>query len=121
MNNLKIINIIRQLFTSLIVMFILVWAFFKNQLIGKIIILPFFICSLTIFIKDLCLLLKKEKLANIFKYVFYVSFFIYVFGILIYTVYYAIKNQMYSLFIIVGIFAIGIIPFVKSAFFNKKK
>ncbi len=115
----KIYNI-RQVIASIIVFSVLIWAFFKNKFIGKIIISPFLICSFAIFGENLFLLLNKKKISNIFKYIFRFSFFTYVFGFLIYAIYYAISNQMYQLFIIIGIFTIGFIHCFKIAFFKRK-
>ena len=56
----KIYNI-RQIVVSIIVILILTWAFFKNQIIGKIIISPFLICSIAVFFENLFMLLNKEK------------------------------------------------------------
>ena len=117
MNN---IYIIRQIIVSIMASFVLIGAFFKNQLVGKIIISPFLICSIAIFFENLFLLFDKKKISNIFKYIFRVSFFVYIFGFLIYAIYYAILNKIYSLFIIIGIFIIGTIHFFKVAFFKKK-
>lgn len=118
---MKKINNIREIIVSLTAFSILIWAFFKNQILGKIIIIPFLICSLAIFFKNVFLLLNKERISNVFKIIFRISFFTYVFGFLIYLVYYAITTKTYSLFIIIGIFIIGAIRFFKMAFFKKNK
>ena len=118
---LKNIYTIRQMLVSIMVFIILTWAFFKNQMLGKIIIGPFLICSIAIFFENLFILLKREKIANVFKYIFRICFFIYVFGLLIYATYYAIINKTYSLFIIIGIFLVGIVHFFKATFFKTKK
>ena len=111
---------IRQIIVSIIIFCILTWAFFKNQLAGKIIISPFLICSIAIFFEKSFLLLNKEKISNVFKYIFRISLFAYVFAFLIYTIYYAISNKNYMIFIVIGIFVIGTIHFFKMAFFKKK-
>ncbi len=117
---MKKIYCIRQILVSLTAFFILIWAFLQNKFIGKIIIIPFLICSIAIFFKNLFFLIHKEKISNMFKYIFNISFFVYVFGLLIYATYYAISNKSYSLFIIIGIFAIGTIRFFKLTFFKNK-
>ena len=118
---MKKIYYIRQMITAIFAFIFLLWAFFQNKLFARIIISPFLICSFAIFFERLFFLLNKEKLSNIFKYLFRLTFFIYAIGFLIYTVYYAIVNKTYSLLIIVAIFTIGIIPFIKAAFPHKKK
>ena len=75
---------IRQIFVSFMATSILTWAFFN-----------------------------KNKIANIFKNIFRISFFIYIIGFLIYATYYAISNKSYLLLIIISIFIIGIINFFK--------
>ncbi len=112
---------VRQMIVSMMAFSILIFAFFQNPIAGKIVISPFLICSVAIFGENLFRLLNKEKIANFFKYLFRISFFVYVFCFLIYATYYAISNHSYSLFIIIGIFAIGVIPFFKASFFKKKK
>ena len=104
---------IRQIFVSFMATSILTWAFFKNQLVVKIIISPFLICAIAIGLENIFLLLNKNKIANIFKNIFRISFFIYIIGFLIYATYYAISNKSYLLLIIISIFIIGIINFFK--------
>ncbi len=111
---------IRQIIVSFSAFLILLWAFFENKFVVKIIITPFLICSIAIFFENLFLLFNNKKISNIFKYIFRISFFVYVIGFLIYATYYAIVNKSYSLLIIVGIFILGGIPFFKKAFFNNK-
>lgn len=116
----KIYNM-RQIIISIITLVILTWAFFNNKFFGRIIISPFLICSLAILGENIFLLLKKNKIAYIFKFIFRISLFIYIGAFLIYTIYYAIQTKNYSLFIIVGIFIVGIIHFLKGAFKSRKR
>ena len=96
---MKTIYIVRQIIVSIFVFFILCWAFFKNEWTSRLIMIPFLICSIALFFKNLFLLLHKVKLATIFMYLFRISLFTYIFGLLIYASYYAIIHQSYSLFI----------------------
>ena len=118
---MKNIYAIRQIIISIGALLILTWAFFNNEILGKIIICPFLVCSLAIFGENIFLILKKEKIAKVFKYIFQISFFIYAFGLLGYAIYYAIVNKSYSLFIVIGIFLAGTIYFFKMVFFKNKK
>lgn len=118
---MKNIFTIRNIITSLVATFILMWAFFKNELWGKIIIIPFLICSISFLIQNIALLFNKEKISNVFKYIFRVSFFVYVFGFLLYMVYYAMINKSYSILIVVAVFLVFAIYFFKKSFFNKNK
>lgn len=110
---MKYIYNLRQIIVSTTVFSFLSWAFFQNNLIGKLIIIPFLICSFALCWKNVFIILNKKKLINIFNYIFRISLLIYIFGFLIFAIFYAIKNKNYSLFIIVGIFSIAVIHFLK--------
>lgn len=112
--------VIRNIITSLAAITILTWAFPKNNFFGKIIISPFLICSVAFLGENIFLLFNKEKISDIFKCVFRVSFFTYVFGFLFYAFYYSIVNKEYSLIIMVVIFLIFALLFFRTAFFRKK-
>lgn len=112
---------IRKIFISLLAIIICIWAFLKNNLFTKVIISPFIICSISIFAENIFLLLNKEKISNIFKYLFRISFFTYMFGFLSYAFYYSIVNKSYDIIIVILIFLIFGIYFFKKAFFTKNK
>lgn len=112
---------IRKIFISLLATIICTWAFFQNKLFAKIIISPFIICSIAMFVENIFLLFNKEKISNIFKYIFRISFFTYMFGFLSYASYYSIVNKSYDLIILIVIFLIFGIYFFKKAFFTKNK
>ena len=104
----------KNIIMATIVISFLTWAFLKNELVGKIIILPFLICALSILGGNISLLLEKDKLAKLFSIVFKISFGLYIFGVLSYTIYYAIVNKTYLLLIVIGIFILLIIFFFKN-------
>ncbi len=106
---------IRNIIGATLVTIILTWALWSNNLLGKIIIVPFLVCALAFLDENIALLLNKEKMSQIFSTIFRVSFFIYFLGILTYTIYYAFRYKSYSLLIIVALF--GIFGF---RFFQKK-
>lgn len=110
---------IRNIIMSSIATIILIWAFFKNELIAKIIITPFIISSIAILGENVFRIAKKYRISNIFKNIFLVSFFTFAFGFLLFATYYAFKHQNYSLLIPVAIFLIFTLHFFKKAFFNK--
>lgn len=112
---------IRKTFISLVATIICIWAFFQNNSFAKVIISPFIICSISMFSENIFLLFNKEKISNIFKYIFRVSFFVYVFGFLSYAFYYSIVNRSYTLIILIAIFLIFSIYFFKKSFFTKNK
>lgn len=121
MEIMKIAIRIRKMFISLVATIICIWAFFQNNLFAKVIISPFIICSISMFSENIFLLFNKEKISNIFKYIFRVSFFVYVFGFLSYAFYYSIVNRSYTLIILIAIFLIFSIYFFKKSFFTKNK
>lgn len=117
---MKNIYTLRQIIASVIICGILIWLFFNNQLLGKIVIIPFLICSIATFLENLFILLKKENMVNIFRYIFRLSFFSYIFGFLIFATSYALNHKDYILFIITGIFAVFSIHLFIVTFFKKK-
>ena len=102
----RIIYLIRQMITAITAFCVLVWAFPKNNLFGRVVICPFLICSVMIFFEDLFLLLNKENISNIFKYIFRVVFLVYILGFSIYIIYYSIVNKSYSLIVYICIFLV---------------
>lgn len=119
MKKMQTIISIRKIIMSLIALIILMWAFFQNATWAKIIIIPFLVCSFAMLCENLFLLLNKKKLSNIFKYIFRISFFVYVFGFLAYMVYYSFAYKSYSFLIGVVIFLPFVIYFFKKSFFNE--
>lgn len=118
--DMKRIYAIRQIIVSFVALVFLIWAFFQNELWAKIIIIPFLICSFAILMENIFLILNKMKVSNLFKYIFRISFFVYVFGFLSYMVYYSIANKSYPILIVVVVFLVFAIYFFKKAFFIKK-
>ena len=112
--------LMRQLCLSFTTIILLAWAFFQNQFMGKVIILPFFICSVAIFGESIFFLLQKEKIASIFQLIFRISFFTYAFGFLAYIVYDSIMRKNYSSLFSVFLFLLFLIPFCRSAFRKRK-
>ncbi len=117
---IQLLIVTRNIIISLFASIFLIWAFFQNNVVGKVIISPFLICSVASLCKNVFIVLNKPKMANICYHIFAVSFFVYVFGFLIYTVYYSIVNKTYSLLIVVGIFLIFTMRFLKLIFFKKR-
>ncbi len=111
---------LRQIIVSLTALVFLTWAFIQNKLWTKIIITPFIICSFAILMENIFLILNKTKISNFFRLLFRISFFIYVFGFLSYIVYYSITNNEYSILLVVSIFLVFTIYFLKKSFFSKK-
>ncbi len=108
----KIISI-RKIIVGIITSSILSWAIFKNNNFVRLMIIPFLVCSICYTLEGMFELLNKDKLVNIFKKIFKISFFTFYFGFLIYTVYYSLVNKTYGLLIVVFIFVLFIIPYFK--------
>ena len=96
-NKLKIVEIIRRLIVTIVIMIILIWALVKNEGINKLIICPFLICTMAKLGEIICLLLKKDQWIRLFQIIFVISFFIFVFVFLIYALIYSLKNKEYWL------------------------
>lgn len=120
MKNAQKLLIIRKIITSIVALIFLIWAFFQNELWAKLIIMPFIVCSFSFLGENIALLFNKAKIANIFKYIFRIVFFAYVFGFLAYMVYYSIINKSYSILIIVAVFLLFTIYFLRKSFFSRK-
>ena len=112
--------IVRKILISIVAILILTWAFFQNQLFGKLIILPFWVCSIAILGESIFTIFQKEKIAKIFSTIYRISFFCYVFGFLAYTIYYSITKKSYSLLIIAFLSLLFVIPFFRKTFSKKK-
>ena len=105
--------IISQIVVSLIAFFILISAFFNNNFFAKIIISPFLICSASVFLENLFLLLNQYKKAKVCRYIYRISFLSYFCLFLLYVIYYIIVNKNYLNLIVVGIFILALIHFFK--------
>lgn len=87
-------NTVEAVIASLFLIYILI---ITKDALTRIIIIPFLLFSITLFIKNISLILKKKKIAKICTIVNKVSFFTYYFGFLIYWDYLAIKQKNYML------------------------
>ncbi len=115
--NIFIMNIIR----SIIFLLIVLWLFFKNTGLMKIIIIPFIVCGLAIMGKNICLLMNKNKYANIFSKLYVITFLVFWFGFLIWVDYSTIKNNQYgSTIFTIPFWLIGIY-FVRKKLFKTNK
>ena len=93
---MKNINKTKQTFTSLFVFGLLTYILFNsNDLLTKIIIIPFIVFSLGFFLKNVCLILGKVNMAKLMEKIYVIAFFIYYFGFLIYWDYISIINKDY--------------------------
>ncbi len=105
------IGIIEQIIASLVASIYLTYIFIiTNSNLTRIVIIPFLMFAISLFIKNVCLILNKDEIAKTFNKINIISFFIYYFGFLIYWDYLAIVKKEYMLVIfsllfwVVGIF-----------------
>ena len=110
---MKNIISIRKIIIGIITSSFLSWAIFKNGNLARLMIAPFLVCSICYTLEGIFELLNKDKLVNIFKKIFKISFFTFYFGFLAFIVYYSLVNKTYGLLVVVFIFVIFIIPYFK--------
>ena len=87
-------KIITSLIASIYLTYILIIT--KNTL-TRIVIIPFLMFGISLFIENICLMFNKNKIAKIFSKINAMSFFIYYFGFLIYWDYLTITSKDYVL------------------------
>ncbi len=85
---------IMVLIVSIFLSYILITT---KDLLTRIVVIPFLIFGISSFIKNICLIFNKNKIAKVFSKISVISFFIYYFGFLIYWGYTAILNKDYIL------------------------
>ena len=96
MKSIKNIKNIKQTTTALAVFGLLTYILFNsNDLLTRVVIIPFIIFSLGLFFKNICLILEKTKLAKLMEKIYVIAFFVYYFGFLIYWDYISITNKDY--------------------------
>ena len=66
-----------------------------KDLLTRIVVIPFLIFSISLFIKNICLMINKKKVAKKFEMIYVIAFFTYYFGFLIYWDYVSITNKDY--------------------------
>lgn len=93
---MKSIKNIKQTTTALIVFVLLTYILFNSSdLLTKVVIIPFIIFSIGLFLKNISLILGKVKIAILMEKIYVIAFFIYYFGFLIYWDYISITNKDY--------------------------
>lgn len=101
-------QIVKNIFITM-----LLFYFYFNTSNGKVILLPFLICSVAMLLKNISLLFNKSKYIDMFNKVFILSFLIFWFGALIFWCYTSIVNREYSSLIFSIPFWIGSIFIIK--------
>lgn len=89
---------LRKTISSLIVSIFLTYVLITtNDLLTRVVVVPFLMFVISLFIRNICLILKKERIANVFRVINVVLFFIYYFGFLVFWDYMAIVNKEWAL------------------------
>ena len=92
------IRFIKQIITTLIAAIYLIHVLIiTKSTLTRMIIIPFLIFAVSLFIKNVCLMFNKNKIAKIFSKIYTITFFIYYFGFLTYWDYLAITRKEYTL------------------------
>jgi hypothetical protein len=87
---------IKQTITSVIVSIFLSYILITTKdLLTIIIVIPFLLFGISFFIKNICIIFDKKKLAKIFGMINVLAFFLYYFGFIIYWDYMSIMNKDY--------------------------
>ncbi len=114
---------ISRLIYAILMTFILIALLFKNNnIIFKIVFIPFIICGISIVLQNISLILEKEKFANFFKKLYICGFLLFWFGFLFFVSYYSIKKELYLYLLFSIPFWIAGISIVRKSLFgiNKK-
>lgn len=90
----------KQTITSFLVAGILTYILLNTKdFITKIVIIPFLIFSLSLFLKYIFIIFEKRNIAKIMEKVYVIAFFIYYFGFLVYWDYITITSKNYLSFL----------------------
>ena len=91
---------IKRIITSLLAFIYLVYILITTRSdLTRIVVIPFLMFAISLFMKIVCLMLGKNKIAKVFSKINVVSFFLYYFGFLVYWDYLAIVSNDYILVI----------------------
>ena len=85
---------ISQIIRGLMIITFLFWVFFNNSGLMKYMIIPFIICLILSTIKNICLLIGKDRYANIFNRLYAFVFLLFAFGFLIFWSYLVIMKYL---------------------------
>lgn len=104
--NIYIATTIRS---SIIFIFLLVIISKNKDIMSRIIILPFLLCSLFLALKNICLIMDKERIALTFSKLFIINFLVFWFGFLVFSnAYFIRENNYFSLIFTIPFWIAGI-------------
>lgn len=107
---------VKRMLTSICATVILTYFMIKTPS-PKIIFLPFLICSISMAVGNLFLLLEKEKWAEMCHKIYAIGFFLFIFGFLLVAAYVSIRDKNYGVLAFSIPFWIVAIWFFKRRFF----
>jgi len=106
------LNNIKKTITAIIVSVLLSYVLITTKdLLTRIIVIPFLLFAISFFIRNICIMFNKKKLAKIFAIINVIAFFIYFFGFLIYWDYTSIINKNYTALVF------SLIPWIGGCYF----
>lgn len=110
-----------KLVTIVIICIILLYLWFNiNNVLGKIILLPFVLCGLSLFGQMIALIRKNDKMIKFFGKAYIVIFLIYWFGIIFFGLFDSIVNKKYLLVLFLMILVFAGIYMAYVTLFKKK-
>lgn len=116
------IGFLRKTITTLITSTFLTYVLVTTKdLLTRVVVIPFLLFGISVFIRNICLILKKYKVVKLFTKISVVVFFIYYFGFLIFWDYLAIVDKEYGMAVFSLVAWFGGISAVRLRNRDKKK
>lgn len=116
------IGFLRKAITTLVTSIFLAYVLITTKdLLTRVIVIPFLSFGISVFIRNICLMIKKYKVAKLFTKISVIIFFIYYFGFLIFWDYLAIVDKEYGMVVFSLVAWFGGISAVRLRNRDKKK
>ena len=110
-----------QLFVAIPVTTFLIIFFYYGEFMARLLLTPFIVCAITTLFKSIFTLKGNLKWSEYCNRVYIISVLVYVLGFFVAFWYLAIKNQIYSLMIILFVVSVIIIVAIRHRFFKKRQ
>ena len=112
---------IYQLFVAIPVTIFLIIFFYYGEFMARLLLTPFIVCAIATLFKSIFTLKGNVKWSEYCNRVYIISVLVYVLGFFVAFWYLAIKNQIYSLMIILFVVSVIIIVAIRHRFFKKRE
>lgn len=112
---------IYQLFVAIPATIFLIIFFYYGEFMARLLLTPFIVCATATLLKSIFTLKGNLKWSQYCNRVYIISVLVYVLGFFVAFWYLAIKNQIYSLMILLFIVSVIIIVAIRYRFFKKKQ